>query len=107
MPAHPATRSATLLRLLAALFGVGVVTLAAAAIYVLRLRCESFGCIGVGVAWFAWSMACGAWLVGGLVLQSFARSVPGLARRVGVLLIGLSLLGAAVVARWAWVSVPS
>jgi hypothetical protein len=92
---------------MAAVYGVGVLTLAAAAIYVLRLRCESFGCIGVGVAWFAWAMAYGTWLVGGLVLQSFARSVPGLARRVGLLLIALALLGAALVARWAWVSVPS
>jgi hypothetical protein len=101
------SQSAVLLRLLAAVFGVGALALAAAAVYVLRLRCESFGCIGVGVAWFAWAMAYGAWLVGGLVLQSFARSVPGLTRRVGLVLIALSLLGAALVARWAWVSAVS
>jgi hypothetical protein len=107
MAAHPSSRSAVLLRLMAAVYGVGMLTLAAAAIYVLRLRCESFGCTGVGVAWFAWAMAYGTWLVGGLVLQSFARSVPGLARRIGFLLIALAVLGAALLARWAWVSAVS
>lgn len=34
-----------------------VVALVAGAVSIWRLRCEGFGCMGVGVAWFAWVVA--------------------------------------------------
>lgn len=39
---------------LAAVYVTAVLALAVTAVLILRLRCESFGCMGVGVAWFAW-----------------------------------------------------
>ncbi len=65
----------------------------------LRLRCEGFGCMGVGVYWFAWSCAYG---VTGL-LGWWARSCT---RRAG-LAVGLvwaalwvQLLGGLVLLAW-------
>ncbi len=66
-------------------------------VYGLRLRCEGFGCMGLGVYWFAWSVVCA---VSGLI-GLWARSAT---RRAGVaagpvrwalwahLLMGLALL---------------
>jgi hypothetical protein len=34
-----------------------VLALAAGAIGIWRLHCENFGCIGIGIAWFAWAVA--------------------------------------------------
>ncbi|WP_417068178.1 hypothetical protein [Niveibacterium terrae] len=36
---------------------IAVLALALSAVFIWRLRCESFGCMGVGVAWFAWGLA--------------------------------------------------
>lgn len=41
----------------AVLYAAAVLALALGAALIGRLRCESFGCIGVGVAWFAWAVA--------------------------------------------------
>lgn len=57
-----------------------VLALIAAAVSIWRLRCEGFGCMGVGVAWFAWVVAFFGVLGLGLVARSTAASAPGLAR---------------------------
>lgn len=36
-------------------YGLFLIATAVAAVLNFRLRCESFGCMGLGVAWFAWS----------------------------------------------------
>jgi hypothetical protein len=55
---------------LALLYLAAVPTLAAAAVYVWRLRCEGFGCMGIGVAWIAWALVYVAALILGAVLAS-------------------------------------
>jgi hypothetical protein len=59
-----------LISLAVSAFVTSVLALALAAVAIWRLRCEGFGCIGIGVAWFAWVAAFVVVLVGGLVLQS-------------------------------------
>lgn len=44
-------------KVLAGVYAVAVLALAFTAVLIWRLRCESFGCMGVGVAWFAWVVA--------------------------------------------------
>ncbi len=81
----------------AAVYGALFVALAVGVAYGLGLRCEGFGCMGLGVYWFAWSVV---YAVSGLICL-WARSA---ARRAGVavgllrwvvrlhLLMGLALL---------------
>lgn len=81
----------------AVVYGVLFVALAVGVAYGLGLRCEGFGCMGLGVYWFAWSVV---YAVSGLI-GLWARSVG---RRAGVavellrwlvrlhLLMGLALL---------------
>jgi len=57
-------------KVLAAIYVVAVLALAVCAVLIWRLRCESFGCMGVGVAWFAWVLAYFPVLVVGVVLRS-------------------------------------
>lgn len=53
-----------------AIYVAAVLALAATAVLVWRLRCESFGCMGVGVAWFAWVVSFFPVLAIGAVLRS-------------------------------------
>lgn len=81
----------------AVVYGVLFFALAVGVAYGLGLRCEGFGCMGLGVYWFAWSVV---YAVSGLI-GLWARSA---ARRAGVavgllrwvvrlhLLMGLALL---------------
>jgi hypothetical protein len=46
-----------LARLLVALHALLMLALLAAAVGIWRIRCESFGCMGIGVAWFGWTVA--------------------------------------------------
>lgn len=39
---------------LVSLYVIAVLALLATAVGIWRLQCENFGCMGVGVAWFAW-----------------------------------------------------
>lgn len=68
----------------------------------LRLRCEGFGCMGVGVYWFAW--ACGYGLAG--LLGLFTRaSRPHAGRMAGLVRGALWLQGLAglgLLAYWQW-----
>ncbi|MGE4049434.1 MAG: hypothetical protein AB7F38_00075 [Piscinibacter sp.] len=57
-----------------------VVALVAGAAFIWRLRCEGFGCVGIGVAWFAWVVGFFAVLGIGLFARARAASVVALAR---------------------------
>lgn len=53
-------------RLLSCLHVAGVIALAALGVFNLRTYCENFGCIGLGVLWFAWCVLYGVVLLVGL-----------------------------------------
>jgi len=59
-----------MMKALVSLYVIAVAALLAAAVAIWRLQCESFGCMGVGVAWFAWVIG----FVIALALGAFARS---------------------------------
>ncbi|WIV98988.1 hypothetical protein [Kinneretia aquatilis] len=40
------------------------------AVYAWHLYCEGFGCVGIGIVWFAWAVASGVHLLLGLVLRA-------------------------------------
>ena len=42
-----------MMKALVSLYVISVMALLAAAVVIWRLYCERFGCMGVGVAWFA------------------------------------------------------
>lgn len=72
--------------------------IALGAVLIGRLRCEGFGCIGVGVAWLAWVVAFFPVLAIGAALR--LRSSPGARLRTltrlavwAQLALGLILLG--------------
>lgn len=65
-------------KVLATFYLVAVAALAVAAALAWRLRCESFGCMGIGVAWFAWAGVFVPVLVLGVVLRSRASLGAGL-----------------------------
>lgn len=73
--------------------------LAVSAVALWRTYCESFGCIGVGIAWAAWVAAyVGALLVGLLALRGTRPSAPPLLRAaLAMQLVG----GACLFAYWA------
>lgn len=68
----------------------------------LRLRCEGFGCMGVGVYWFAWACVYAATGLLGLWVRS--RTVrAGLAVGLVRVAVWMQLLGGlALFARWLW-----
>lgn len=57
---------------------VGVLIFGAAGIW--RIRCEGFGCTGVGIAWMAWVALFVPSLVLGLVLRALPSLGASLAR---------------------------
>jgi len=57
-----------------------VLALLAAAVSIWRLHCESFGCMGIGVAWIAWAASFLLVLGIGLFTRSKVASVVSLAR---------------------------
>jgi hypothetical protein len=60
--------------ILASLYCVAVLALVAAAVGNTQLRCESFGCMGIGVAWFAWAFAYGLVLALGVFMRKQAEA---------------------------------
>jgi hypothetical protein len=94
-PDHPP--SGTLALTGAGVYGALFVALVAGVVYGLGLRCEGFGCMGLGVYWFAWSVVYAVSGLVGLWARSVARraSVAQRLLRWGVrlqLLMGLALL---------------
>lgn len=87
-------------KVLAGLYVTAVVALLAAAVGIWRLHCESFGCMGVGVAWFAWVIAFCVVLVLGLFARNKAALVAGFAQACNVAWWLQWLLGVALVAAW-------
>ena len=81
-------------------FVASVLALALAGVAIWRLRCEGFGCVGIGVAWFAWVVAFALVLVGGLVLHSRPSlgKVGVIATRGG--LVVQAILALVAVAAW-------
>ena len=67
---------------LAVLYIAFVVALIASAVGILRIRCEGFGCTGVGIAWAAWVAVFVPSLVLGFVLRTKASLGALLAKTV-------------------------
>jgi hypothetical protein len=57
-------------KIVATIYIAAVLALAGAAVFIWRLKCESFGCMGVGVAWFAWVVVFVPVMVVGVALRS-------------------------------------
>ena len=81
-------------------FVASVLALALAAVAIWRLRCEGFGCVGIGVAWFAWVAAFVVVLVGGLVLLSRRELGQFGARATKGALVGQSIMALVAIAAW-------
>lgn len=85
---------------LVAVYLASVLALVAAATAIWRLHCEGFGCMGVGVAWFAWVASYFVVLGLGLFARSTAASVSVLASASKVAWWFQLALGALAVAVW-------
>lgn len=84
-----------------ALYVTAVLALAVAAVLIWRLRCESFGCLGVGVAWFAWVVAFFPVLAIGIVLRSRQSLGVGFLTLTRTVVWAQVALGAALFVLWA------
>ncbi|MFC3683116.1 hypothetical protein [Hydrogenophaga luteola] len=89
--------SRTLVLAAAAVYLALFVALVVGVVYGLRMRCEGFGCMGLGVYWFAWSVVYAVSGLIGLWVRALTRSaaVTGGLVRWAVrlhLLMGLALL---------------
>jgi hypothetical protein len=90
---------------------VAVVVLFAGIVW--NLRCESFGCIGVGVAWFAWTLGYGVVLsLGVLTLKLFKLEGRWKATRTQLRITKVSLglqilLGAILLLVWGYKQIGS
>lgn len=85
---------------LVSLYVIAVLALLATAVAIWRLQCESFGCMGVGVAWFAWAIAFCAVFVLGLFARNKATLVAAFAPVCNAAWWLQLLLGVALVAAW-------
>lgn len=83
------------------LYAVSVFALLAAAVSIWRLHCESFGCMGVGVAWFAWVIAFFIVLGVGLFVRIKVTSSSSLCRISNATWWLQLTLGAALLVIWA------
>ena len=86
---------------LATLYVLLVVCVAAAAFYVWHVRCEGFGCIGVGVAWLAWALLFLMVSVVGLVAIRLAQRSAHTSLALRWTLAAQLALGAFLLAAWA------
>ncbi|MFG6429731.1 hypothetical protein [Roseateles sp. LYH14W] len=77
-----------------------VLALVAGVVGIWRIRCENFGCIGIGIAWFAWAVAFCV-VLGFGALARIKRQLTGLARVCQVAWWLQLLMGAALLAVWA------
>jgi hypothetical protein len=82
---------------LSAAFIAMVALLAAGAAYALRLRCEGFGCSGVGILWIAWSAAYVGTAVAGTALRSTLPYGAQVRRIVSAGLLALGDTGCCIV----------
>lgn len=82
------------------LYLIAVLALFATAVAIWRLQCESFGCMGVGVAWFAWVIGFAVVLGVGAWARSKAASVAGFAQACNAAWWLQLAMGAFLVAAW-------
>lgn len=75
--------------------------LALAAVAIWRLRCEGFGCMGVGIAWLAWAAGYAAVLVWGILVRARPTLGPFLARVTSAVVLLQGLGGVALALVWA------
>ena len=75
--------------------------LVAGAVGIWRIRCEGFGCTGVGVAWLAWVAFFVPSLVIGLVLRTLSSLGASLAKLMNLALWFQVGVGAALLVLWA------
>lgn len=87
-------------RVLVSAYIAAVLTLLASAAGIWRLRCEGFGCMGIGVAWFAWVASFLVVLGLGLFARSKAAPVASLARATRFAWWFQLAVGALAVAAW-------
>jgi len=81
-------------------FVASVLALALAGVAIWRLRCEGFGCVGIGVAWFAWVAVFMVVLAGGIVLLSRPTLGQFGAKAAKVALFGQAILALVAIAAW-------
>ena len=87
-------------KVLVSVYFAAVLALVAAAVAIWRLRCEGFGCMGIGVAWFAWVVSFFVVLGVGLFARSKAASAGSLAQAARVTWWFQLAIGALAVAVW-------
>lgn len=100
LPSFHGSRVGQVLHAVYVLLALGV---AASAAWAWRLRCESFGCMGVGLVWVVWAgvLFAPTLVLGGvLAAKGGARGRWARASR-GCLVLQL-LLGLGLLARWGW-----
>ena len=69
--------------LLLALFVMLSLLMFGSAFFTWRLRCEGFGCMGIGIVWMAWAVLVAVCLVLGLSLQASLKTrLPAGAQRL-------------------------
>lgn len=87
-------------RAFAAIYVFAVLALVVFAVLIWRLRCESFGCMGIGVAWFAWVLAYFPVLLIGIVLRSRESLGAGLMKLARAAVWAQLAMGAVLVMVW-------
>jgi len=76
-------RLSLLQSVLLALFGMLSLLMFGSAFFTWRLRCEGFGCVGIGIVWMAWAVLVAVCLVLGLSLQASLKTrLPAGAQRL-------------------------
>ena len=95
--------SGTLALAAAAVYGALFVALVVGVVYGLRMHCESFGCMGLGVYWFAWSVVYAVSGLIGLWARSLTRSAAVAASPVRWAVRLHQLMGLALLVLW-WFS---
>ncbi len=80
-------------------YGVGLVALAVSGGMFWRMYCESFGCIGKGIAWFAWAAGFTAVLLLGYIARRTYRGAGSTLVKYGLVLQVAA--GTALVVYWA------
>jgi len=81
-------------------FLLAAVALSFSAALVFRLRCEGFGCTGVGIAWMAWLAVYVPVFVLGTVLRSALPKATPARLAVSIGLVVLAMLGVGLGCYW-------
>ena len=99
IPAHAPPARRIVGNVVAFLYVATYGTLIFLGIQLWRTYCEGFGCTGIGIAWFAWSVAYVVVLIVGLVAHGMHRGVGRRVFRYG--LASQLVAGAVLLAYWA------